>query len=116
MPLLDCLAGEFVPLGLPSLGKQDQRRRVGRLRGEAEVEEDERLGVPVVHERDGVEHDPACNENRLADDVLRRAEEASSAFGRTAEGILTEGAVLLLGHPPRVGRQADSAANSSSLL
>src|SRR5947208_820044 len=108
VPLLGRHGGNLVPLGLARLRQQDQRRRVGGLGGEAEIQEDERFRVPVVDERDGVEDDPGCNDERLADDVLRRAKEASSALGRTAKGILAEGAVLLLGHGASVHRQADT--------
>jgi hypothetical protein len=40
-------------LGLTRLGEQDQRRRVRRLRREREVEQDERVRIPL-------ERDPAA--------------------------------------------------------
>src|SRR5207248_10376370 len=54
--------------------------------------------IPVSANGDGIERDPNDHNNRLTKDVLRRSEEASRLLRRTAEGILTEGAVLLLGH------------------
>jgi hypothetical protein len=41
--LLDRLAVQLVPLGLSRLREQDQRRGVGGLRREREVQEDERV-------------------------------------------------------------------------
>src|SRR5207245_5168286 len=98
VPLLGRHRGDFVPLGLPSLREEDQRRRVGGLRGEGEIQQDEWIRIPVGADRDGVERDPDDHDDRLPDDVLRRAEEASRLLSRTAKRILTEGAVLLLGH------------------
>ena len=43
---------------LPVLAHHDERRRIGGLKGEREVEEDERIGIPMVDPRRDVEDDP----------------------------------------------------------
>src|SRR6201996_8143078 len=53
---LDVGAVAFV---LPVLGEQDQRGRVGGLGGKGQVEQDERVRVPVVDPGHDVEDDPA---------------------------------------------------------
>src|SRR5919108_914072 len=94
--LLRHLSELLVTGGLPRLRQQDQRRGVRRLGREPEVQENERLRIPVAHERDGVEDDPRRHDDRLAEDVLRCAEEARRFLGTTAESVLAEGAVLLV--------------------
>ena len=51
---------------------------------------------------DRVQRDPDDDDERLAEDVLRRAEEACGSFCPPAECVLTEGAVL--GHWRKFGR------------
>src|SRR5207247_4528306 len=46
--LLPLLGRDLVAIRLPRLREQDQRRGIGGLRREREVEEDEGIGVPVV--------------------------------------------------------------------
>jgi len=74
---LDLLAVELVAVGLTGLGQEDERCGVRGLRREDQVQENERTGVEVVEERDRVEGDPECDDDRLADDVSRCAEEAA---------------------------------------
>jgi len=81
VPPVDQVAVLLVAVGLTRLREQDQRRRVRGLRREDEVQEDERFRVPVVDERDRVERDPQRDDDRLADDVARRPEEARSLLG-----------------------------------
>jgi len=95
----ELFAQHLVARSLPRLRQQDQRRGVRSLGREGQVEEDERVRVPVRHERDRVERDPGDDDERLPDDVSRRSEEARGSFCSTTEGILTEGAVL--GHQSR---------------
>src|ERR1043166_5534811 len=60
---------------LPRLCEQDERRRVGGLEREREVEQDKRVWVEVNQQLEAVEYDPERDENRLADEVLGRAEK-----------------------------------------
>jgi hypothetical protein len=59
-----------------------------------------------------VERDPDDDRDGLADDVLRRAEEARRTLGPPAERVLTEGAVVLGldGDGTSVGVSADGEA------
>jgi hypothetical protein len=50
----------------------------------------------VVADREAVQRDPDDHDERLPDDVLRRAEEARRALSTAPEGVLAEGAVMLL--------------------
>ena len=61
-------------------------------------------------DRERVEHDPENDDDALADDVLRRPEEASDTLRATAEGVLAECTVVLGSHGPRVERTTDSGA------
>src|SRR5437667_201149 len=89
---------------LARLRQQDKRRRVGGLRRKGEVEEDERVRIPVRHDRDGVERDPGDDDERLPDNVSRRSEEARRAFCPPTEGICTEGAVVGQDHESTASR------------
>ena len=55
---LDHLGGRLVAIRLPGLREQDQRCGVGGLGREGEVEQDERVRIPVADQRDRVERDP----------------------------------------------------------
>ena len=46
--LLGPVFESLVPVGLAGLGEQDQRRRIGGLGREREVEQDERVGIPAA--------------------------------------------------------------------
>src|SRR6266536_1962019 len=85
-----CYGAGLVPIGLPCLREQDQWRRVRRLRREGEVEQDERIGVPAQPGGDGVQRDPDDDDERLADEELRRAEEAREGLGSPTEGVAAE--------------------------
>ena len=74
-------------VGLEGLREQDQRCRVGGLRREGEIQQDERVGIPAKADRKGVHCDPR---DRLAGYVLRRAEEARCGLGATPEGVLAK--------------------------
>jgi hypothetical protein len=84
---LGALGGRLVALGLTRLRKEDQRRRIGSLRGEREVQEDERIRVPPQADGERVGRDPERDDERLGDDVLRCAEEARGGLGAAAEGV-----------------------------
>src|SRR5437764_1034055 len=91
----------LVTVGLPRLCEQDQRRRVRGLGREREVEQDERIRIPVCYESHGVDRDPDDDDDRLPDDVLRCPEETRCFFRRTAEGILTKRTVVGHDHEGR---------------
>jgi hypothetical protein len=80
----------LVPVGLAGLREQDQRCRVGGLRREGEIQQDERIGIPAKADRKGVHRDPRDHRDRLAGYVLRRAEEARCGFSASPEGVFTK--------------------------
>src|ERR1041385_79749 len=86
----------LVARSLTCLCEQDQGCRVGGLRREGEVEEDERVRVPLQGPADCVEDEPGHDDERLADDVLRRAEEARCLLRALAERVGAEGAAQML--------------------
>ncbi len=108
--LLDGVGGGLVAVGLPCLGEQDERSRVGGLQGEGEVEEDERVGIPVLDDRDGVEDDPDDDGDGLTDDVLGRAEESRCAFCVAAEGVAAERAGMAF--PVRLSHEREGRTSA----
>src|SRR5207253_442751 len=88
--LVDHLAVQLVPVGLARLREQDQRCGVRRLGREDEVQHDPGPRIPVVDPADRVQDDPGDDDERLADDVLRRAEEARELLGTSAELVATD--------------------------
>jgi hypothetical protein len=69
-----------VPLGRAVLAQEDQRRGVGGLGGEQQVEQDERVwvevfGVQVAHRGEGVVAQPQDDQDALGDDEALRAED-----------------------------------------
>jgi hypothetical protein len=83
-----------VALGLPGLGEQDQRRGVGRLGREREVEQDEGVRVPMEADGGRVGGDPQRDDERLPDDEPRRAEGPGEALGEDAEAVVAERPVM----------------------
>jgi hypothetical protein len=63
---------------------------------------------------DRVQGDPGDDREGLADDVLRRPEEAGRALGPAAERVLAEGSVVLgrSGDGTSVGGRADGEAGT----
>jgi hypothetical protein len=90
--LRQLLVVNVVAVGLPGLGQQDQRRGVGGLQREQQVERDERVPVPGdrVRQRQRVQGDPEGDDERLPDDEPRRAEEARESLGENAEAVTAE--------------------------
>ena len=108
---LDHFVVSLVTVGLTCLREQDQRSGVRGLCREQQIQEDERHGIPVRNKRDGVQENPERNHQRLAEDVLRRPEEASDAFGDTTERVLTKRAVTIgRSHAASVRPSADDGA------
>src|SRR5262249_37824659 len=103
--LIGEVRGHLVPLGLARLSEEDQRRGIRSLGGERKVQEDERVRIPMPHDGDGVDDDPDDNDDRLADDVLRRAEEPRYPLRDTSERVLTEGTMMTRGHARHRQRQ-----------
>ena len=85
VPLVDHVAVHLVAVGLARLREQDQRRGVGGLRREDEVEQDERVRVPVVDQRHRVEDDPERSRRpsgRGCISACRRSARPSRRCGR----------------------------------
>ena len=80
----------FVAGGLTCLGQQDQRRGVGRLQAERQVEQNERVHVEV-RDAGHVQHHPQHYDGGLRTEKGRRAEEARKGFGLEGERIVAEG-------------------------
>jgi hypothetical protein len=83
------LGEDLLPVRLPRLGEQDERRRVRGLQAEGEVEQDEGVDVEVRHPG-GVAHHPDRHHDRLADQERRRTEEPREGFGSHGEPIVAE--------------------------
>jgi hypothetical protein len=54
----------LIAVGLPSLRQQDERRRIGRLRAEGQVQQDKGVQIKLRHPGH-VEADPDCHNERL---------------------------------------------------
>ena len=85
--LLDGGIAELVAVGLAGLGEEDQRRRVGRLGREREVQQDERIRIPSEADRGGVDRDPQDDQDGLSDDEpgvpKKRAKRSASTPKRS---------------------------------
>src|SRR5207244_5205915 len=84
------LGQHLVPVGLARLREQDQRRSVGGLRREREVEQDERVLVEVDEDRVPVEDDPENDEACLGGDVSRRPEDPGQTLRDLTEPVVPE--------------------------
>jgi len=90
LAMLGVRLGEgLVAVRLPRLGEQDQRRRVGGLGAERQVEQDEGVGIEMGQPPD-VERDPAADEHGLDDQEDGGAEEAGEALRLAAEPVAAE--------------------------
>ena len=78
-----------VPVGLPVLRQQDQRRGVGGLGGERQVEQDERVGVPAQSDGEDVQRDPDDDDDRL-DEEAGGPDEPGDRLGEPAERLGVE--------------------------
>src|SRR6266704_545332 len=79
----------FVAVGLSRLRQENERRGIGDLQAEGEVEQDEGIDVEVGQAGD-VEGDPDADEDRLHDEKERRAEEAGEGLRLDREPIVAE--------------------------
>src|SRR5699024_1604005 len=89
---------------LPVLRQQNQRRGVRGLRGERQVQQDERVRVPVPPHAADVQRNPDDDDDRLVRQVLAGAEEAGDALRHLTDAVAVEVDVLL---PPRDDRSVD---------
>jgi hypothetical protein len=92
--LLQGAVADLVPFGLAGGGEQDQWGGVGGLRGERQVEQDERVRVPLKPERGRVRRDPQTDQDRLPDNEPRGAKEAREALSSYAEAIVAERSMM----------------------
>jgi hypothetical protein len=90
------LGAGLVAVGLPRLREQDQRRGVGGLGREREVQQDERVRVPAQRDRGRVDRDPRDDEDGLPEDVVRRPEETGEPLGACAESSGAERSLQVL--------------------
>jgi len=80
---------EFIPVRLPGLRQQDERCRIGGLKAECQVQEDE--GIKVERgEAEDVQADPSHDDDRLGDEEERRPEEAREGLGFQGEPVAAE--------------------------
>jgi len=86
--LLEDTVADLVPFGLARGGEQDQWSGLGGLGGERQIEQDERVWVPLKPEGDRVRADPQNDQNGLPDDEPRGAKEAREALSSYAEAIV----------------------------
>jgi hypothetical protein len=76
--------------GLTGLCQQNQRRGVGRLQAESEVQQDERVNVEGGHAKH-VQADPQQHNQSLRAEKHRRTEEPRKRLGAQGEGVVAEG-------------------------
>ena len=88
MPRIRIRVG-LVAIGLPRLREQDQRRRVGGLKTERQVQENEGVEVKFDNPRN-IQTDPDHNKKRLRDEEERGAKEAGEGFCLQREPIISE--------------------------
>src|SRR5579859_755265 len=65
---------QAVALGLPVLADHDEGGGVGGLKRQREIEQNERVGVPMVEPGDHVHHEPDGKHDGLRDDEAPRAD------------------------------------------
>src|SRR5579883_557053 len=90
------LAERLVARRLPRLREQNQRRCIGGLQAERQIQQDEWIRVEVDKQLETVEHDPERDNDRLTNQVLRGAEEAGDRLGKGAEAPAAERSRVLL--------------------
>jgi len=79
----------LVAVGLPGLRQQDERRRIGRLRAEGQVQQDKGVQVKLRHPGH-VEDDPDCHDERLGDQEYGGPKETCKGLGFDAEPVTPE--------------------------
>ena len=83
-------ARHLVAVGLTGLRQQNQRRGIGGLGREGEIEQNEGVDVELGP-ADGVDQDPQRDDDRLRDQERRRAEEAGEILRLLPEPVVSEG-------------------------
>ena len=83
------LCVDFIPVGLASLGEEDERGGVGGLEAEGEVQENERVKIKADESRD-VGSNPGGDDDGLSDEEHRCPEEARESFRLQSKPIVAE--------------------------
>ena len=83
------LGVRLVPVGLAGLRQENQRRRIGRLETEGEIQEDEGIHVEARHPGD-VDDNPDPHHDRLGDKENRGAEKARKRLGLQRKPVSTK--------------------------
>ena len=79
----------FITIRLAGLREQDERRGVGGLQTEGEIEKDERVDIETDGAR-GVQNDPGGDDDGLGDEESRRAEKAGERLCLQREPVVSE--------------------------
>ena len=77
----------FVAVGLAGLRQKNERRGVGGLQAEGEVQKDKGIDIKMGEPED-VDDNPDGDDERLADEKNRGAEETGECFGLEREPII----------------------------
>src|SRR5262249_10386950 len=80
----------LIAVGLPSLRQQDERRRIGCLRAEGQVQQDKGVQVKLRHSGH-VEDDPDRYDERLGAQEYGGPKEACEGLSFDAEPVIPEG-------------------------
>src|SRR5882724_3806990 len=109
------LRKRLVAIRLPRLREQDQRRRIGRLQAERQIEQDEWIEIEL-HDAGQVQPDPEQHDDRLRDQKDRRPEEARKGLRLRGEPIVTEGRLQVRVRQMKSKVMADRGGFSSRRL
>jgi len=71
--LVVMLGALAIDILLPILAHHDERRRIGGLKRERQIKQDERIGIPLLDVGRDVESDPEKQDKALDDDEVPRA-------------------------------------------
>src|SRR5260221_10337061 len=79
----------LIPVSLSCLRKKNERRRIGGLQAESQIEQDEGIKVEV-DEADDVDDDPDGHEDGLAYQKDRRSKKAGKVFRLKGEPVVAK--------------------------
>ena len=79
----------LVPVRLSCLGKQDERRGIGGLKTEGEIEQDKRINIESG-ESCSIDPNPKGNHYRLGDKKNRGSEKSGKRLGLEGEPVISE--------------------------
>src|SRR5215213_5870549 len=106
------LADDPVPVLLPVLGEEDQRRGVRGLEAQHQREEDEREGVEPARRQPVVEH-PDDDEAGHVEQEPGGPHEPRELLGEAAEGVVLEPGAP--DHPPLLARDVETLGVATSV-